>query len=264
MTQDFLTRFAPLLRSVSEAMIRTDCTLEGRLVLARDGDFAISWAPFDHVNLNARVVLVGLTPGRQQAANALIAARAALLSGARPSDAARVAKEMASFSGSMRPNLIAMLDHVELNRMLGLQSSGELFANASPLVHYTSALRHPVLRSGGDYNGSRPTSVPILRRMVLEHLTDEVRLLPEAVWIPLGAGAQDALSLLADRGILVRQRILEGLPHPSGANAERIAYFLGRKDRAQLSAKTNPARIDGAHEMLHAKMLTLSGQAIGG
>jgi hypothetical protein len=31
----------------------------------------ISYAPFDYVNLNAKVVIVGITPGEQQAINAL-------------------------------------------------------------------------------------------------------------------------------------------------------------------------------------------------
>jgi len=52
-------------------------------------------------------------------------------------------------------------------------------------------------------------------------------------------------------------RVLHGLPHPSGANAERVAYFLGRKERAALSSKTNGAQIDTAREGLLAQMEAL-------
>ncbi|WP_303045736.1 hypothetical protein [Turicimonas muris] len=38
--------------------------------------------------------------------------------------------------------------------------------------------------------------------------------------------------------------MLPQIPHPSGANAERIAYFLGKKKKEDLSAKTNPDKID--------------------
>jgi hypothetical protein len=31
--------------------------------------------------------------------------------------------------------------------------------------------------------------------------------------------------------------VLVGLPHPSGANAERIAFFLGRKAQHALSGR---------------------------
>ena len=44
------------------------------------------------------------------------------------------------------------------------------------------------------------------------------------------------------------------IPHPSGANAERIAYFLGQKPRDRLSAKTDPTRIDAARASLEAKL----------
>jgi hypothetical protein len=58
----------------------------------------------------------------------------------------------------------------------------------------------------------------------------------------------DALAWLSTQGVLDPSRVLSGLPHPSGANAERIAYFLGRKSRASLSAKTDPDKLDAARE----------------
>ena len=56
------------------------------------------------------------------------------------------------------------------------------------------------------------------------------------------------------------ERILHGLPHPSGANAERVAYFLGRKERAALSSKTNGAQLDAARQALLAQMDGLMGR----
>ena len=48
--------------------------------------------------------------------------------------------------------------------------------------------------------------------------------------------------------------LLDGLPHPSLANAERIAYFLGRKRRNDLSAKTRADVIDAARDELLRKV----------
>ncbi|MDP1740934.1 MAG: hypothetical protein Q8L50_07565 [Polaromonas sp.] len=42
------------------------------------------------------------------------------------------------------------------------------------------------------------------------------------------------------------------LPHPSLANSERIAYFMGGKARAALSAKTNPVKLDATKSALIA------------
>jgi hypothetical protein len=58
---------------------------------------------------------------------------------------------------------------------------------------------------------------------------------------------------LSSQGRLDRARILAGFPHPSGANSERIAYFLGRKPREMLSAKTNAAALDAARARLEAQ-----------
>jgi hypothetical protein len=44
------------------------------------------------------------------------------------------------------------------------------------------------------------------------------------------------------------------LPHPSGANAERIAYFLGNKDRKALSEKTDPLKLDRAKTELLSRI----------
>ncbi|CAB3804771.1 hypothetical protein [Pararobbsia alpina] len=68
----------------------------------------------------------------------------------------------------------------------------------------TSILRHPVFVDGANYNGT-----------------------PNMVRTPFLL----QLEWFEKRGLIPAGRILHGLPHPSGANAERIAYFLGRKAR---------------------------------
>jgi hypothetical protein len=74
--------------------------------------------------------------------------------------------------------------------------------------------------------------------------------LPEAVFVPLGPVPAKALAWLSTNGVLSPDRVLDGLPHPSGANAERIAYFLGGKARNQLSSKTSPDKLDASRERL--------------
>jgi hypothetical protein len=48
--------------------------------------------------------------------------------------------------------------------------------------------------------------------------------------------------------------LLLGLPHPSGANAKRIAFFLGRKRHEDLSNKVDPAGLLAAKAALDAKI----------
>jgi hypothetical protein len=240
-----LSRFADIIGSASENDLIADPTLGGRLILAQDGRFTVAFAPFDHVNTSARVVIVGITPGRRQASDALVAARRLLLSGDDLAAASKAAKETASFAGPMRANLVAMLDHVGLQRRLGIATCADLFGARRDLVHYTSALRHPVFVDGANYAGdAQIVTRPILRAQVETHLANEARALPDALWLPLGPHPARALALLVRMGLLKQGQVLDGLPHPSGANGERIAYFLGRKAREALSAKTDAGSLD--------------------
>lgn len=82
-----------------------------------------------------------------------------------------------------------------------------------------------------------------------------------AAAVRFGPKPAATLAHLAGLGILDPTRILDGLPHPSGANAERISYFLGRKPRAALSSNTRPEPIDEARERLIARIALLAAAA---
>ena len=258
--RDLFAKFADILAAASDAELLADVTLDGRLIIDRAGDVVISYAPFEHVQKSARVVVVGITPGEQQARNALIAVKKHLARGADAAAALAAAKLFASFSGSMRSNLVAMLDHIGLNRWLGIRTSASLWTTDGALVHFTSALRCPVFVAGKNYSGQPSMlTTPILLNLLERGLREEASMLQRAAWIPLGPKALIAVDWLVQQGVLRRAQVLSGLPHPSGANAERIAYFLGRKKREALSAKTNPGNLDIARQQLIAQVAALAG-----
>jgi uracil-DNA glycosylase len=214
----------------------------------------VDYAPFDHVERDAELVLVGLTPGRVQAANAIHGMATALRAGNSLEDALASAKRRASFSGPMRANLLALLDAIRVPALFGRSRAAEFF-DADTRVHFTSALRYPVYVEGRNYSGSpNPLRHPILAGMIERYLAQEAAQIKNAIWVPLGGHAEAVLLHLSRQGQLDRTRILAGLPHPSGANSERIAYFLGRKSREMLSAKTNAAALDGARARLEAQI----------
>ncbi len=215
------------------------------LLLAKEGGLEIYYAPFDYINAKAKIVLVGITPGLQQATNALIEARRQLLAGADHDTAARQAKEAASFSGSMRPNLVALLDHYRVNKWLGLSTCASLFGSDAHLVHYTSVLRYPTFRDGKNYSGSPSIiKIPFLLQQVLDYFVEEISTLQDSLVVPLGDQVAEVVLYLASEGHIDKKNVLAGIPHPSGANNERIAYMLGRKSSANCSAKTNPGKLD--------------------
>lgn len=222
---------------------------EASLTINHWAPLKVIYAPFEHMPATAKVVIVGITPGRFQAEQALKALHLALVAGKPDKEALRIAKLTASFSGPMRKNLLKMLDHVGLPGKLGLASSAELF-DRHELAHLTSALRYPVFKAGENYNGTpdmlRTTG---LRQMIDTYLAEEARALAGAVWIPLGEKPAAALKHLAAKGALDPERLLLGLPHPSGANNGPIGRFM--------TAPTGDA-YGLAREKLRSKLASLS------
>jgi len=252
------TQFAPAIQTLDLDRISQPSDIPASFRLGQNGPLTSHYIPFDHVNPSARLVLVGITPGFTQWKNAMREAQRQLRAGASVDVAHRAAKQTGAFSGAMRPNLIGLLDHIGLHQWLGLTSCDALFGSANQLVQTTSILRHPIFVDGQNYNGS-PSMVrsPFLCAQIEAHFAEETRALNKAVFVPLGPKVSEGLDWLVQRGLIPSDQILHGLPHPSGANAERISYFLGRKDRSMLSAKTDPTRLDAINRDLKERVARL-------
>jgi hypothetical protein len=241
-------RFANILANLPDDFATAE-PLPTSLHMAGDHKHQIYYAPFDHVTESARVVLVGITPGRVQAVAALDTARRALRAGGSHQDAMAMAKTTASFAGPMRRNLVDLLDHVGVADRLGIESTAALWSGHDHLVHFTSALRYPVFEQGKNFAGGGIGTSRLLAGEVDRWFAAECRALPDALFVPLGPAALWACQRQVAARALRPTQVLEGLPHPSGANAERIAYFLGRKPRHLLSAKTRPESLDAGREL---------------
>lgn len=241
-TNSLFEKYAPMMKS---GALYTSTGLSEIFRISQDGDFETYYAPFDYIEKDARLVLVGITPGLTQAKNALLEAQRQLTQGASLAEAARRAKTAASFSGPMRNNLVKLLDAVGVNQWLGLDSTSEVFSPDSRLVHYTSVLRHPVFYRGQNYSGNpAPIKHKILLDQIEKWFSNEVDQLQNAVFIPLGNIPQQVMSDMVSTGRISANRVMQSLPHPSGANAERIAYFLGNKPAEKCSSKCDTQRLD--------------------
>ncbi|TAH10724.1 MAG: hypothetical protein EAZ11_11605 [Curvibacter sp.] len=252
MNQSMFDRFGSAIRNFSGAPDSPD------LLIAKESNIACYYAPFDIINPDAKIVLVGITPGRTQAVNSLVEAQRQLKLGATPEAAMHKAKSTGAFSGAMRSNLTSLLDHIGLQRWLDIGSCNELFGGASHLMQSTSVLQFPVFVSGENYNGTPdPTVSPLLRQMLIEHFVPVVKALPNAAFVPLGPVPTKVMQWLLETGHVSKVQLIQGLPHPSGANAERIQYFLGKKDVSLLSTKTDPIKLDAARQSLRAAVAGL-------
>ena len=119
------------------------------------------------------------------------------------------------------------------------------------MLQTASVLQYPVFVNGENYNG-RPSLLgsPLLRSMLVDHFAGLTEELPNAVYLPLGPVAANAMAWLVAQGYVPRELVLEGLPHPAGPNSERVSYFLGRKPKEALSTRTNADKLDSAKRRL--------------
>lgn len=251
-------RFETLIRGSSWLLDHQSRALPEELKMLSEGALTMHYAPFDWVNTDARVVIVGITPGVQQAVNALREYRQQLVNGADRDEALRAAKSTGSFSGPMRNNLVSLLDYARVNEWLGIGTCASLFGPHQHLVHTTSLLNYPVLVNGANYSGTPDMMrTACLRDVVESCFVPAIRRLNNPLLIPLGPKVENVLGILEKRGLLESANVLPGIPHPSGANAERIAYMLRKKSAEACSVKTNTNKIDLARDRIHQVMGSL-------
>jgi hypothetical protein len=98
---------------------------------------------------------------------------------------------------------------------------------------------------------------PALRKMIETYLAEEVAALPNVLWLPLGPKPAIALRHLVACGVLPAAQLLDGMPHPSGLNGERVSAFLGRIGPGQVSTKTNLNKLLAARDALRASVSRL-------
>jgi hypothetical protein len=206
-----------------EPVVATD----RRLLLWEAGPLSIHYAPWDWVNVDAKVMLVGITPGAFQATEALREAQVCLRTGCSAEETLRRADATGSFAGPMRRNLVTMLDGIGLPEVLGVDSSARLFDTHHHLVALASAIDYPVFVNGQNYGGANPPLAhdPLLRSLVRASLGARIAMTPNALVIPLGKAAQDAVTLLAADDLIGTAQCLTGFPHPSGANGHRARQY---------------------------------------
>jgi hypothetical protein len=230
---DLFGRYRDQIATLPRGALTRDVLLDGRFRLHQGAGFAVHYAPFDHVNRRARIVLVGLTPGWQQMRLAFETARDQLRAGADEERTLWTVKQQASFAG-MRSRLVQWLDGIGVGAALGLTTAGELFDARAELLHTTSVVRYPVLTGTdlGNWSGGRPAiSEPALSGIVRDALAPELAAIGDALVVPLGVTVEKGLRALAAGGQLDPARSLFGFPHPSGLNAQGLGRYREQQPR---------------------------------
>ncbi|MFE8699348.1 hypothetical protein ACFYKX_01795 [Cytobacillus sp. FJAT-54145] len=199
----------------------------------------IYYAPFEYVNKEAKVLIVGITPGLHQMKRSYSTVLSVREQGLTDEETLHEVKKNSSFEGSMRKNLIQMLDALGLNSYLGLSSTIELFGPASYLVQTTSVLPYPVFYNGKNYNGSTPNilKTELLKKQIDTYTAKEIGKLPDPLIIPLGVNVSTVFDYLVSQQIVKKESIVKGFPHPSGGNGHRHRQFAENKELMKMQLK---------------------------
>lgn len=183
---------------------------------------------FGYQNTKAKVVIVGITPGNSQ------------LKGDRKGLDLREIKRKNAFAGSMRPNLINMLDYIGVNRLLEIESCRSLWEEDFDKVDMTSLLKEATYELKKD--GSKMMFKDVKKIAKSEKLTT---MLEEGfvrdcsnyeyfvLYVACGPGVYDVLKKLNEEGKI--NGFVAGIAHPSGANLGRILCYLGKTEPKDLS-----------------------------
>ncbi len=193
----------------------------------------IYFAPHNEIiNENAKVFIVGITPGWTQTSIAYKTAKEGLINGLSFEQIRRNCKIKSRFAGSMRKNIIDMLDELNLNKYLNIESCSLLFEEDNNLLHTTSLIPYPVFINGKNYTGSNPKMLDnkVLKYYINKYFYNEVEKLKDVLIIPLGIAVEEVLSYMNQEGVIKKEQCLFGFPHPSGANGHRSKQFEANKE----------------------------------
>jgi hypothetical protein len=238
------------------------------LNLGHDGQYGLQYIPFEHVNRDARLVIVGITPGNTQLQLAYTCAQALLRKGFGESDILIEAKKAGAFGGaSMKPNLLKMLRHFRFEKLLGIADADMLWGEHAELLNCTSVLPHAAFKDGKPFNGSfqEIMKTPLLRQCFMDYFIGALPLFhPDALFVALGPCPQAALEWCAGEGLIQHRQVLGAFCHPSSAGGNTTAYYLREISRETLDPK-DPVRnrcswLDNAYATMLASISALHAQ----
>src|SRR5690625_1480575 len=233
-----LNDFLPAIQSLDpNSYFTKGDLLIGSFLITKEANIQMYYAPHnEYVNKKAKVIIVGMTPGWQQMKNAFRQFIISQAANESMENSLYHAKIAARFSGTMRENLIEMLDQCDLPRILNIPSSSYLFTDHHEFLHTTSVIKYPVFVNGKNYTGHQPQiqHSPLLSHYAYHLFAKEIHKIDQpALVIPLGKSVDQIILKLIAEQKLPHHYYVSGFPHPSGANGHRMKQFHHEKQRIQ-------------------------------
>jgi len=187
-----------------------------------DEKFAFEPTGFDYVNPKAEVVIVGITPGNSQQ------------KGSREGMSPREIKRKFAFAGTLRKNMVRMLDYIGLNSLLRIDTCASLWEQDFDRVEMTSLLKDATYVVGKSGKTMFKDTEIIAKSKELSEkyengfVRDCEQYKQAKLFVACGQGVYDELMKLKERGVITAPVV--AIAHPSGNNGVRVLYYMGQLD----------------------------------
>ena len=224
-----MSKFLKQIRSIKK--INKSSVTNKNFLIKKEDNIEIYYAPFDYINSEAKIMIVGITPGLQQMLQSFQVIN--------DNKSLKEVKDLSSFKGSMRTTLIKYLDELKVNKKLKIKSCESLFNKDSKYLHTTSLVKYPVFDKGKNYSGSNILKKKMLVEFIEKNFLQELKTLKKSIIIPLGNTVSSAIEYLNNKYDLKLRCFLQGFPHPSGANARKNIQFNEHKSSMMSLLKSN-------------------------
>lgn len=236
--------------------------------LGQEGKYSLQYIPFEYVNRDAKLVIVGITPGNNQLDLAYQTAQELLKAGQSDEEILVEVKKAGAFGGkSMKPNLLKILRHFQFEKLLGIDDVESLWGENVGLLHSTSVVPHAAFKDGERFNGGfdEIMASPLLAKCFLDCFVPSMReITGNALFVALGPCPQAALEWCVREGVLRQKQVLGSFCHPSSAGGSTTRYFLREVTKDELDPK-NPVRsrcewLDQAYDQIRSATSFLLGE----
>ena len=184
--------------------------------------YAFEPTEFKYVNPNAEVVIVGITPGNSQQ------------KGSRKGMSPREIKQKYAFAGSLRQNMVRMLDYIGVNSLLKIDSCASLWEQDFDRVELTSLLKDATYIVGKSGKTMFKDTEMIAKSDKLTEafengfVKDCQQYKTAKLFVACGQGVYDELMKLKERSVITAPVV--AIAHPSGNNIIRVKYYMEEID----------------------------------
>lgn len=227
-----LTNYVDKINKLPDSKLNKEDILNVDFFLEKENKLKIYYASHnEYINKEAKILIVGICPGWTQTEIAFKSVKNDLNKNLDTNIILRNCKMSARFAGSMRNNLINMLDELKLAEYLDITSARYLFNEECTILHTTSLIPYPVFINDKNYTGHGPEIVDsvMLMKYVKNHFYEELKEMNKPLIIPLGKSVEDVLRVMIKDNVISEEQCLFGFPHPSGANGHRKEQFINNK-----------------------------------